>query len=165
MNAIIRDATPSDVADVRRLARGLAAYERELENFIATDDDFHRILFGKGPRAYAMLAEMPGQPPVGLALYMHTISTFMGRTGVFLEDLFVEPSYRGTGIGLGLMRSVAARAVADGCGWMEWRVLNWNQPAIEFYQRLGAAQMQKWHVRQLVGSALTNLAQGATSNG
>lgn len=165
MNAVIRDATPADVPHVARLTRGLAEYERELDTFTATEADFHRILFGDGPRAYALLAEMPGEPPFGLALFNHTISTFRGKVGLFLEDLFVEPAYRGKGIGLALLRHLAARAAADGCHVIEWRVLNWNQPAIDFYEKLGAVPMQKWHVRQLGGAALTALAQGATSHG
>jgi len=165
IGASIRDATPADVADVMRLTRALAEYERELSAFTATEDDFHRILFGAGPRAYALLAEVPDQPPVGLALYLHTINTFRGQIGLFLEDLFVQPAHRGTGTGLALMRAVAQRAVAEGCNVVEWRVLNWNQPAIDFYQRLGAARMQKWHVRQLGGSALAELAKGAKSDG
>lgn len=161
----LRDATPSDIPDVFRLTRGLADYERELDRFTATEADFHRILFEPGPRAFAILAEIPGHRPVGIALFYHTINTFMATTALFLEDLFVEPPHRGTGIGRGLMRAVAARAVADRCGWMEWRVLNWNQPAIDFYDRLGARPIEKWHVRQLHDEALTALAQGDSKHG
>ena len=165
MTFIIRDATPADIPDVFRLTRGLAEYERELDMFTATEADFHRFLFGHGPRAFAMLAEVPGAPPVGLALFNQTISTFQGKTGLFLEDLFVEPAWRGRGIGLALIRRLAQRALAEGSHVVEWRVLNWNQPAIDFYERLGATQMQKWHVRQLRGSALAALAQGDSKDG
>lgn len=165
MTVTIRDATPNDVPDVIRLARGLAAYERKLDSFTATEADFHRFLFGGGPRAYAMLAEVPAHPPVGLALFNHIISTFSGGVGLFLEDLFVEPSHRGSGIGMALMRRLAERAIEQGCYVVEWRVLNWNQPAIDFYQRLGATRMEEWHVRQLGGAALAALAQGAKSDG
>jgi GNAT superfamily N-acetyltransferase len=161
----LRDAAPADVPDVFRLTRGLAEYERELGQFTATEADFHRILFGDGPRAFAMLAEIPDMPPVGFALFNHTISTFQGKTGIFLEDLFVEPEHRGKGIGLALIRRLAERAASEGCHVIEWRVLNWNQPAIDFYEQLGARQMQKWHVRQLHGAALTALANGDAKNG
>ncbi len=157
-----RDAAPADVPDVLRLVRGLAEYERETDRFTATEADFHRMLFGPRPKAHAILAEIAGQAPVGIALYYYTVNTFMATEALFLEDLFVEPAQRGSGIGLGLMRAVAARTVADNCGWMEWRVLNWNQPAIAFYEALGARPIEKWHVRQLHGAALTALAQGNT---
>ena len=165
MTAIYRTATPADVPDVLRLVRGLAEYEQELDRFTATEAALHRVLFESGPRAYAILAEIPDQPPVGLALFYHTINTFMATTALFLEDLFVEPPHRGTGIGRGLMRAVAVRTVADGCGWMEWRVLNWNQSAIDFYEKMGARRMEKWHVRQLHGVALTALATGDSKHG
>ena len=158
-------AEPADVADVARLVHGLAEYERELHRFTATEADFHRVLFEPGPRAFAILARIDGGPAVGVALFYHTINTFMATTSLFLEDLFVEPEHRGKGIGIGLMRAVAARTVADGCGWMEWRVLNWNQPAIDFYERLGACSVDKWHVRQLSDAALTALAQGDGKDG
>jgi GNAT superfamily N-acetyltransferase len=112
-----------------------------------------------------VLAEIPNRPPVGIALFYYTISTFAGRSGIFLEDLFVEPAHRGTGIGCALLRHLASRAVAENCNRIEWRVLNWNQPAIDFYQRLGATQMQDWHVRQLGGAALAALANGASEHG
>jgi GNAT superfamily N-acetyltransferase len=165
VTATYRDATPADVPHVARLVRGLAEYERELERFTATEADFHRVLFEPGPRAYAILAEIPNHPPVGVALFYHTINTFMATTALFLEDLFVEPPHRGLGLGLGLMRAVATRTVKDGCGWMEWRVLNWNQPAIDFYEKLGARPIEKWHVRQLHGAALTALANGDNQHG
>ena len=155
----LRDATPADVPDIRRLTRGLAEYERLLDHATATESDFHALMFGPTPRAYAILAAPPGQPPVGIALFYYTISTFAGRSGIFLEDLFVEPAHRGAGIGRALLRRLAQRAVAEDCHVIEWRVLNWNQPAIDLYQRLGATQMQDWHVRQLRGSALQALAQ------
>ena len=161
----LRDATPADIPDVFRLTRALAEYERELEHFTATNADFDRFLFGDGPRACAILAVVAGLPPVGLALFNRTISTFQGKTGIFLEDLFVEPEHRGKGIGLALIRQVASRAASEGGHVMEWRVLNWNQPAIDFYEKLGAAPMQKWHVRQLRGAALMALAQGDSQNG
>jgi diamine N-acetyltransferase len=165
MSFTLREAEPNDVADVLRLVRGLAAYEKLEHEAVATEADFQAALFGPQPRAHAVLAAVPGRPPVGLALWYYTFSTFTGRPDMFLEDLFVEPEYRGTGIGLGLLRHLARRAVTEKCRRIEWRVLNWNQPSIDFYARLGAIPMQDWHVRQLGGAALAALAQGESDNG
>jgi GNAT superfamily N-acetyltransferase len=161
----LRDATPSDVADVLRLVRGLAAYERKLQDATVTETDLRALLFGSPPRAHAILAERPGRPAVGIALYYYTVTTFAGRSGMFLEDLFVEPEHRGAGIGIALLRHLAARAMAENCNAIEWRVLDWNQPAIDFYQRLGATQLQGWQTRELGGAALIALAQGVSENG
>ena len=98
--------------------------------------------------------------PVGLALFYYTLNTFKLRPNIFLEDLFVDPAYRGSGIGLALMRHLAQRAVAEGCGRLEWRVLKWNQPSIDFYRRLGAERIDDWHTKQLSGDALVALAKG-----
>ena len=165
MTFTLRDATPADVPDVLRLVRGLAEYEKLLHEAVANEGDFQLALFGPVPRAYAVLAEVAGHRPVGLALWYYTFSTFTGRPDIFLEDLFVEPAFRGTGIGLGLLRHLARRALEENCRRIEWRVLNWNQPSIDFYASLGATAMQDWHVRQLGGSALAALAQGDSKHG
>ena len=156
----LRDATPSDVPDVLRLVRGLAAYEKLLHEAVATEADFHTALFGSQPRAQAVLA-IADDRAVGLALWYYTFSTFTGHPDMFLEDLFVEPAYRGQRIGLALLRHLARRAVAEHCRRIDWRVLNWNQPSIDFYESIGARAMQDWHVRQLGGAALRALAEGA----
>jgi GNAT superfamily N-acetyltransferase len=156
----LREATSADVPDILRLVRGLAAYERLLDHVVATEAAFQTALFGPHPRAYAILA-IADDRAVGLALWYYSFSTFTGRPDIFLEDLFVEPAYRGRRIGLALLRDLARRAVAEQCRRVEWRVLNWNQPSIDFYQRIGAQPMQDWHVRQLVGDALRALAGGA----
>ena len=161
----IREASAADVPHVLRLVRGLADYEHLLHEAVATEADFHNALFGANPHAHAVLAEVPDHPPVGLALWYYTFSTFTGRPDMFLEDLFVEPAHRGTGLGLALLRHLTQRAVAEKCRRIEWRVLNWNQPSIDFYERVGATPMQDWHVRQLGGAALAALAQGASSHG
>jgi len=153
----IRPAAPADTAAILRLIRGLAAYERLPAS--ATETDLHQALFGPLPRAHAILAEV-NAAPVGLALFYYTFSTFTARTNIFLEDLFVEPAHRGTGIGLSLMRHLARHAVTEHCDRIEWRVLNWNQPSIDFYQRLGAEPVDDWHTRQLGGDALASLAKG-----
>jgi GNAT superfamily N-acetyltransferase len=155
----LRPATPTDVPAVLRLIRGLADYERLAEELTATETDIHEALFGPRPRIHAVLAEV-GDESVGLALFYYTFNTFKARPNIFLEDLFVEPGHRGTGIGVALMRHLAQRAVEENCGRIEWRVLNWNQPAIDFYQRLGAKPIESWHPRQLWGGALVDLAKG-----
>jgi GNAT superfamily N-acetyltransferase len=155
----LRPATPTDVAEVLRLIRGLADYERLSGELTATEADLHEALFGPLPRIYAVLAEIDNKP-VGLALFYYTFNTFKARRNIFLEDLFVDPGHRGTGIGVALMRHLAQRAVAENCLRIEWRVLNWNQSAIDFYQRLGAKTIESWHPRQLWGDALVSLAKG-----
>ena len=157
---ILRDVTPADVPDVLRLIRGLADYERLLHEVVMTESELHAALFGARPLAYAQLAETDGKS-VGFALWYYTFSTFCGHPDIFLEDLFVEPEYRGRGIGLALLRYLARRAVAEKCRRVEWHVLNWNAPSIAFYERLGATRMMDWHVRRLEGDTLTALAQGA----
>ena len=153
----IRSATPADTTAILRMIRGLAAYEHL--DTTATESELHAALFAPLPRAHAILADI-ASAPVGLALFYFTFSTFKARANIFLEDLFVEPAHRGTGIGLALMRHLAKRAVTEHCDRIEWRVLNWNQPSIDFYQRLGAEKITDWHTRQLGGDALVSLAKG-----
>jgi GNAT superfamily N-acetyltransferase len=158
---VLRPASPADTAAVLRLIRGLAEYERMLPEVTATEADLREALFGPLPRAHAVLADVGGEA-VGLALYYYTLNTFKIRNNLFLEDLFVVPAYRGSGIGLALMRHLAQLAVAENCGRIEWRVLNWNQPSIDFYHRLGAQPIQNWHTLLLAGDALASLAEGAS---
>jgi GNAT superfamily N-acetyltransferase len=160
-SCLIRPAIQADTATVRRLIRALAEYEHELHNVTATEADLHDALFGPVPRIYAVLAEVDREP-VGLALFYYTFNTFKARPDIFLEDLFVEPAHRGTGIGFALMRHLAQRAVAENCTRVEWRVLNWNQPSIDFYHRIGAAPIDRWHTLLLAGDALAALAKGKT---
>ena len=156
-NATFRSAVPEDTPAIRRLIGGLAAYER-LEA-TATEPELHEALFAALPRVHAILADIGGVA-VGVALFYYTFSTFTARTNIFLEDLFVEPAHRGSGIGLGLMRHLAQCAITQNCDRIEWRVLNWNQPSIDFYQRIGAEPIDGWHTRQLGGDALVSLAKG-----
>ena len=157
----LRPAVRADLPDVVRLVRALAEYERLAHEFTATAAEFDTLLFAPDHAADAILAEIPGQPPVGIALYYRTINTFKGRLGLFLEDLFVEPECRGLGIGRALLRHLAQLAVARNYNVIEWRVLEWNEPSIQFYERLGAVRMTDWHVRRLLGPALIALAEGA----
>jgi len=158
-----RPAQPVDLPHILRLIRGLAEYERLLHAATVTQDDLRAALFGPLPRAHVVLADVDGNP-VGLALFYYTFNSFKADSNMFLEDLFVDPAHRGTGIGLALMRHLAQRAVMENCRWIEWRVLNWNHPSIDFYQRLGARKIRDWHTRQLGGDALATLAEG-TSHG
>ncbi len=160
----LRPATPADIPDVMRLVRGLAEYERLAHKFVATEADYRTLLFGQPARANAILAETDSGEAVGIALYYYTVSTFAGHACLFLEDLFVEPARRGSGIGLALLRHLAAKAIQENCGSIDWRVLNWNEPAIKFYDSLGARPLHEWHGRCLDGDALTALAKG-TSHG
>ena len=153
----LRDASPTDVPAIIRLIRGLAEYERLLHEVTVTEADLRPALFGPHARLHATLAEVAGDP-VGMALSYYTFNTFKAQPNIFLEDLFVDPAYRGEGIGLALMRHLARRAVAEGCRLLEWRVLNWNQPSIDFYDRLGAGKVEAWQTRQLSGDALAALA-------
>ncbi len=153
----MRPAVAADVPDIVRLVRALAAYEKLLHEVTSTEADFQVRLFGPSPVVHAVLAEAEGGA-VGMALYYYTFSTFTGRCDLFLEDLFVMPTYRGHGIGLALFRHLAGIATAERCRRIEWRVLNWNQPAIDFYRRIGAKPMTEWSVQRLEGAALAALA-------
>lgn len=153
----IESATQHDVPLILNLVKKLAAYERLSHEVVATEDDFSKALFGPTPVAEALLAFL-GSQPVGFALYFSTFSTFVGRPGIYLEDIFVEPEHRGQGIGAALLTRIARIACDRNCGRLEWSVLTWNEPSIGFYQRLGAQRMEEWRVFRLAGAALKNLA-------
>ncbi len=153
----LRDATETDVPEVHRLVRGLAEYERMLDRVTATQADFARALFGQRPLGEAMLAEIDRRA-VGVAVWYYTLSTFTARPGMYLEDIFVEPDFRGRGIGLAMFRRLAATARARNCWSMEWSVLNWNQPAIDFYHHIGARPVTDWTMQRLDSTAIAALA-------
>jgi GNAT superfamily N-acetyltransferase len=154
----IRPCRPEDVAALLALVRGLAEYEH-LEAFVsATEDDFRAHLFGPRPSASAILAEVE-TVAVGFAIYYSTFSSFRGRQGIWLEDIFVRPEHRGRGIGRALIASVARIAGEAGSGRLEWCVLDWNEPAIGFYRRLGATLHPEWIISRVSGEALERLAQ------
>jgi GNAT superfamily N-acetyltransferase len=161
----LRPAVRDDLPDIARLVRGLAEYERLAHEFTAKEADFDALLFGADRVAEVTLAELPGRPPAGIALWYRTVNTFKGQTGLFLEDLFVEPEHRGNGIGRALLRHLARIAVERNYSVIEWRVLDWNEPSIGFYESLGARKMTDWHVRRLYGAALAALAGGAATHG
>jgi len=157
MSCPIRSATPADVPLILRFIRDLATYEKLLAEVAATEADLHRTLFGDAPVGRVVIAETDGQP-AGFALYFFNYSTFLARPGLYLEDLFVKPEYRGQGTGKALLLHLAKIANAHGCGRMEWAVLDWNEPAKGFYRKLGALPLDDWRVMRLTGPALHQYA-------
>jgi GNAT superfamily N-acetyltransferase len=153
----IAPATPEDVPQIWQFVVELAIYEREPEAVIATKEDFHRVLFCESPRAYAVMCR-DGDIPIGFALYFYNFSTWLGRHGLYLEDLYVTPEHRGKGAGKALLQHLAGIAVAEGCGRFEWSVLDWNQPAIDFYESMDAKPQSEWVGYRLTGEALQALA-------
>jgi GNAT superfamily N-acetyltransferase len=157
MPTTIRFATPDDAAAIHRLVEALAAYEREPDAVVSTADGLREQLAGPRPPFECLLAE-EGATIVGFALFFPTYSTWLGRQGLWLEDLFVLEGHRRRGIGRALLARVAQLAVARGCGRLEWSVLDWNRPALEFYRRLGAVAQDIWTTHRLSGDALCALA-------
>ncbi len=141
------------------LIRELATYERLEHEAKASPDDIAAALFGPAPRAFCEIAEVDGEA-VGFALWFYNFSTFVGRSGLYLEDLFVRPEVRGRGAGKTLLRALARRCVAENLGRMEWAVLDWNASALRFYDALGSRSLDDWRIRRLTGEALTKLAGG-----
>lgn len=157
----IRLATPDDTPLILACIRGLAEYERMADQVVATEELLREQLFGPEPGAEVLIAEWDGAP-AGFALFFHNFSTFLGRRGLWLEDLFVFPTFRGHGIGKALLARLAAIAVERQCGRLEWWVLDWNEDAIGFYRALGAEAMDEWTVFRLTGDALVRLAVSET---
>jgi GNAT superfamily N-acetyltransferase len=160
MATAIRIATTADVAQILAFIRALAAYEREPDAVTATEEGLLRDGFGPNPFYSCLIAEYDGRA-AGFALYFFNYSTWMGRPGIYLEDLFVEPEFRGLGIGKALLERVAAIAVEKNCPRLQWEVLDWNTPAIEFYRAMGAEFMDEWRNVRITGEALVNLAAPA----
>lgn len=157
----IRAAVESDVPSIHRFILALAEYEKLTHEVVATEAMLHDALFGEDRVAEAWIAEADGVP-AGFALAFRSYSTFVGRPGMWLEDLFVLREFRGRGLGLELLRTLAAQVVARGWGRMDWAVLDWNAPAIEFYQRIGARPMESWVIQRLDGDALQAFAGGGS---
>jgi GNAT superfamily N-acetyltransferase len=169
----LRPATERDVPLILTFIRELAEYERLRHEAVATEAQLRETLFGPRPYAEVVIAELGAAPdreqgsaqdhePVGFALFFHNYSTFLGRPGLYLEDLYVRPEARGRGIGRRLLTHLAAIARERGCGRMEWAVLDWNEPAIGFYRSLGARPMDEWTVFRVTGEALERLAGGVS---
>jgi len=157
MATTIRAATPADVPLILDLIRALALYERAPEAAIATEADLLRDGFGPNPFYFCLIAENDGKA-AGFAFYFFDYSTWLGRPGIYLEDLFVYPELRGLGIGKALLKKVAAIAVEKGCARLKWSVLDWNTPAIDFYRAMGAELMDEWTNVRVTGEALDRLA-------
>jgi GNAT superfamily N-acetyltransferase len=157
MHPAVREARESDVDQIHQLIRDLAEYERSPESVSSTPDQVRTALFGPQAAAYALVAEVGGEV-VGFALYFLNFSTWTGVHGIYLEDLFVRPEQRGSGLGKALLVALAELAVDRGYARVEWSVLDWNEPSIEFYRRLGAEPMDEWTVYRLTGDALTAAA-------
>ncbi len=157
MTAVIRPATPADASLIFALIGELAAYEKLAHEVKASQADIAAILFGPSPRAFCDIAELDGEA-VGFALWFYSVSTFEGRHGLYLEDLFVRAETRGRGAGLALLRRLAERCRDEGLARLEWAVLDWNTLAINFYDALGATAKSEWITRRLSGEALASLA-------
>jgi GNAT superfamily N-acetyltransferase len=157
MATTIRAATPADVPQILLFIRALAVYERAPDAVTATEAGLMRDGFGPSPFYSCLMAEHDGQP-AGFALYFFNYSTWMGQPGIYLEDLFVHPEFRGLGIGKALLKKAAAIAVEKGCQRLQWEVLDWNTPAIEFYRAMGAEFLDEWRNVRLSGEAIQRLA-------
>lgn len=153
----VRPAMPGDVPQILQFIRDLAEYERELDSVVATEAMLSEALFGDRTSAEAVIAEVDGTP-VGFALFFHNFSTWTGRPGIYVEDLYVSPEARGAGAGEALLRHVAGLALDRGCARLELAVLDWNQPAIDFYRAIGAQPMDEWKVQRVSGDTLAALA-------
>jgi GNAT superfamily N-acetyltransferase len=158
---VIRDARPGDVAAIHRLVRELAEYERSLDQVVATEEDLRASLFGLAPAVFALVAEHEGTV-AGFALWFLNYSTWTGRHGIYLEDLYVTPALRRHGFGRALLAELARICVERGYARFEWSVLDWNEPAIAFYRSLGATAMDEWTVHRMTGPALHELAARAS---
>ena len=159
--ALIRSATPDDVPTILELIRELADYERSLDEVEATEDGLRAALFAARPAVFAHVAELDGEV-VGFALWFLNFSTWLGKHGIYLEDLYVTPATRGRGLGKALLAELAAICEREGYGRLEWWVLDWNEPAIGFYRSIGAEPMSAWTVQRLSGRPLADLAEAAS---
>jgi GNAT superfamily N-acetyltransferase len=159
MSLTLRAARPADAGLLLELVRELAAYERLLHEVDATKEAFRTALFSGQPRVFAEIAEW-AEEPAGFALWFYNFSTFRGRHGIYLEDLFVRPVFRARGIGRALLQRLAQRCIDEDLPRLEWWVLDWNEPALAFYRSIGAVPMDEWTVQRVTGQALVDLARG-----
>jgi GNAT superfamily N-acetyltransferase len=156
----IRPAAPQDVPLILTFIHELATYEKLAHEVVATEADMHAALFGERPVIEAMIASLDGQP-VGYALFFPTFSTFLGKPGLYLEDLYVRPAARGFGVGRKLLEHLARVTIERGWGRLEWSVLDWNEPSIAFYKKMGAKPMDEWTIFRLTGDSLHRLARNS----
>jgi GNAT superfamily N-acetyltransferase len=157
-SVMISPATETDIPIILSLIRGLAEYEKLSHEVVATEALLLEHLFGPRPVAEVRIARLD-ETVAGFALYFHNFSTFLGRPGIYLEDIFVRPEFRGRGVGRALLKEVARVAAERKCGRLEWSVLDWNEPAIKFYQSLGAKPMSEWTIYRMTGDAIRKLAE------
>ncbi|MBS3797799.1 MULTISPECIES: GNAT family N-acetyltransferase [unclassified Pseudoalteromonas] len=158
----IRDAVINDVPLIYQFIKALAVYEREPDAVAATEHDIERTLFDEGATAHSVIcfeSDAPDAEAIGFAVYFYNYSTWLGRNGLYLEDLFVSEDKRGRGAGKALMKYLAQRAISKNCGRFEWVVLDWNQPAIDFYQSIGAEAQAQWQIYRLSGDKLLQFAE------
>ncbi|MEH6586722.1 MAG: GNAT family N-acetyltransferase [Halioglobus sp.] len=153
----IRKGTPADTTVILNFIRELAIYEKALDEVTTDEAMLNQALFGDKARAYPLICELDGQP-VGFAIYFYNFSTWLGKYGIFLEDLYLSPEFRGHGAGKALLQYLAKLALAEGCGRFEWNVLDWNEPSIKFYEACGAVPMSEWVGYRLQGNALESFA-------
>lgn len=159
----IRQAVPKDIPDILQFIKELAIYEKLENEVVATETILLNSLFGPKPFAEVLLLEEDSNK-AGIAIFFHNFSTFLGQPGIYLEDLFVKPEFRGKGYGKKLLVHLAELAVLRGCGRLEWSVLDWNKPALDFYKSMGSIQMDEWTVQRLTGESLKALAHQANQN-
>jgi len=164
MRTVIRKATAADAAQILEFIRALAAFERAPDSVTATEEGLIRDGFGPNPFYRCLIADYDGQP-AGFAFYFFNYSTWVGRPGIYIEDLFVLPQFRRLGIGKELLKQVAAIAVENGCQRLQWEVLDWNTPAIDFYRAIGAEFLDEWRNVRLSGEALEHLATCGGADG
>jgi GNAT superfamily N-acetyltransferase len=160
----VREASAEDVPLILTLIGELAEYERLSHEVVATEDSLQEWLFGEKPVAEVLIAERRAEA-AGFALFFHSFSTFLGRPGIYLEDLYVRPAFRGRGMGKAMLVHLAKLAKERGCGRLEWSVLDWNEPSIRFYESLGAVAMDDWTVHRVTGEALDRLAARGPKGG
>ncbi len=161
---IIRNATINDAERIVRFIQDLASYEKLSHECKADAALITHWLFGDTPRAYCLIAKV-GAEPAGFALYFYNFSTFMSRPGIYIEDVYVDPAFRRRGIAKALFATLAQKVIDEGCGRLEWSVLDWNTPAIDFYASLGAVPMREWIIQRMTGESLVSLASYSTSEG
>lgn len=154
----IRSATAEDAALILQFIIELAEYEKARDAVLADEEQIRRSMFGPDAKVRALICEEAGQP-IGFAVYFYNYSTWLGRNGIYLEDVFVRPEHRRKGAGRALLKHIAGIALAEGCGRFEWSVLDWNQPAIDFYESIGAKPQSEWTIYRLTGEALERFAR------
>jgi GNAT superfamily N-acetyltransferase len=159
LSFVIRQTEPKDIPALVGLIRELAVYEKLLDIFENSEAQIAETFFGANPRVFCDVAEIAGEP-IGYAIWFYSYSTFTGRHGIYLEDLYVRREHRGAGVGKAFLRGLAARCIAENLTRLEWQVLDWNEPSIKFYQALGATEMDGWTGFRLAGDALAALGSG-----